>query len=518
VRRLAGVVIAVVIAALVVAGCGGGGSSGSGSEPASLAPRSALVYVEATMSPEAKMSEEIDELTQTVFGIENLGDFIAEKLENSGIAEGQEFSVEEEVKPWLGEKVALFLEELRGGNITGAGIVLETTDPGEAGEFLEKIAKGGKEEAEEAEFEGHKYWIDPSEKSTIGVIGNYLAYGETKGIFEQMVEDSAGGNLTESARYAKATEAAPSDGLGSVYVDIGGLIEGAGESIDAETEAGLALLGIEPKEATAVATVIPHAEQIEVDLSSDVTRPAPNGDASALLEALPATAVLGFALPEFGKTFGESLHEFSEKGVPGQLEPGELESAFGQLGINVEALSQNLGNVAGFLEGSSQASLGGALVVEAKDATEAKNTVANLGLLLRATHTPGVTALGGELSGFSVRSSSLGSRSLIVGAAGEKIVIAYGPRAAAQALRENAKTLGTTADFEAAKSALGSTPMTAFVAGGPALKLVEAVLSPAEQAKFAGAKPYVQKIEYAAVGAEAKGKVTTAKVILGMRK
>ena len=47
-------------------------------------------------------------------------------------------------------------------------------------------------------------------------------------------------------------------------------------------------------------------------------------------------------------------------------------------------------------------------------------------------------------------------------------MIAYGPKAAAQALRSNAKTLGTTADFEAAKGALGSTPMSAFVDGGPA--------------------------------------------------
>ncbi len=60
--------------------------------------------------------------------------------------------------------------------------------------------------------------------------------------------------------------------------------------------------------------------------------------------------------------------------------------------------------------------------------------------------------------------------------------------------------------------------MTAFVAGGPALKLVEAILSPEEQAKFAEARPYVQKIRYAAVGSEAKGDVTTAKVILGMQK
>lgn len=512
-------ILAVLAAALVVAGCGGGGSSGGDSEPATLAPEKAPVYLDVDLGAEGKQSEEFNELTQNVLGIDNVGDFIAEQLENSAIGDGQKFNFEEEVEPWLGDKAGMYLAGYDGDDFHGYGVIFGITNSGEAEEFVEKRVDENENGDEDGEFEGDKYYVEDDGETVLGVVGDYLVFGESKADFEAMVKTSEGDeSLSESATYAKATEAAPSEGLGTVYVDIGGLIEEAGESIDAETEAGLALLGIEPKEATAFATVIPHSEQVEIDLASNVTRPAPNGDASALLESLPATAVLGFASPEFGKTFGESLHQFSEQGVPGQLEPGELEAAFEQLGISVESLSKTIGDVAGFAEGSTEASLGGALVVETKDATEAKNTVANLGLLLRATRTPGVTALGGELSGFSVRSSDLGSQPLIVGAAGEKIVIAYGPRAAAQALRSNAKTLGTTADFEAAKGALGSTPMTAFVAGGPALKLIEAILSPAEQAEFAEAKPYVQKIQYVAVGSEAKGKVTTAKVIVGLQK
>jgi hypothetical protein len=245
----------------------------------------------------------------------------------------------------------------------------------------------------------------------------------------------------------------------------------------------------------------------------------PGGDASALLEGLPATAVLGFAAPEFGKTFGESVHEFSEQGVPGQLEPGELEPAFESLGINIEQLSKSIGDVAGFVEGSSIGSLGGAVEVETSDATEAKNTVANIGLLLRATQTKGVTAIGGNLSGFSVHSPKLGSKPLIVGASGEKIVIAYGPKAAAQALRSGAKTLGSTADFEAAKGSLGSTPMSAFVAGGPALKLVDATISMfGNEEEFDKAKPYLRKIDYVGVGSEVKGAATNAKLIFGLSK
>ena len=50
-------------------------------------------------------------------------------------------------------------------------------------------------------------------------------------------------------------------------------------------------------------------------------------------------------------------------------------------------------------------------MIETKNASEAKNTVSNLGLLLRAAGTPGVTAISGELTGFSVRSAELGPNS-----------------------------------------------------------------------------------------------------------
>lgn len=507
-------IAAVLVAALAVAGCGGSSSGGGGGEPASLAPQSTLVYIEANMSPEAKVSEEINELTSNVFGIEDLGDFIAEKLEQSGITEGEEFSVEEEVKPWLGEKVGLFLNELHGEEFTGGGIALETTDSGEAEAFLEKFAEKGKK-AEEGEFEGNKYWLDADE-SVVAVIGDYVVYGETKAYFEKMVEDSEGGeSLSESEKFKTAMEAAPEEGLGRVYVDLGGSIQ----NVDSETKAFFSLIQIEPQNSTLVGTIIPGSEQVELDLTTDIGKGAvQSGDASKLLESLPATAVLGFATPDFGTSFSEGLHGFSETGVPGQFEPGELEAALETIGINRESLGKNLGDAGGFVEGSSVGNIGGAMVIETSNSAEAKELIGGLGLVLQATGTEGVTATNGEITGFSVRSKKLGHQPLIVGSAGEKIVIAYGPKAAARALKSSTKTLGTTADFEAAKGALGSTPISLFIDGRPGLELLEEALSPEEAEKLASARPYLEKISYAAVGSEKKGQTTTAKVIVGLSK
>jgi hypothetical protein len=510
--------LALLAAALVVAGCGGGGSSGGGGEPASLAPKNSVVWVEADLAPEGSVSAELDELTSNAFGIESLGDFAAEELEKLGISEGEKFNVEEEVEPWLGEKVGLFLKEAHGENITGAGIVLETSNPEEAESFLEKMVERSEEEEEEGEFEGHKYWVN-EEGSVLSVVGEYLAYGETKAYFESMVEASEGEGLSESPKFETAMEAAPEGGVGSVYVDLGGIIESSGE-ISGEDKAALSLFQIEPKKSTLVGTLFPHSEQVELDISSDLgkTVAASGGDPSQLLESLPATAVAGFASAEFGKSFGEGLHGFSEAGIPGQIEPGEFEGALEQLGINVESLAKSLGGAAGFVEGTSSADIGGAAVIETTNAAEAKSLISGLGLLLRATGTKGVTAINGNVAGFSVHSESIGSQPLIVGSAGERIVIAYGTKAAARALKTSTKTLGTTADFEAAKEALGSTPISAFIDGGPGLKLVEGLLSPEKLAKFENARPYVEKISYVGLGSEAEGQTTTAKLIVGFSK
>jgi uncharacterized protein DUF3352 len=520
VRRIALILAALVAAALLVAGCGGSSGGGSGDEPASLAPSEAPVYLEVELGAEGKQSEEFNELTQIVLGIDNVGEFIAEQLEQQALGSKEKFDFEEEVEPWLGDKAGMYLAHYDGDDFDGYGVIFGTTDVGEAEEFIEKrVAAGSEEAAEEGEFEGDKYYVEADGETTLGVVGDYVVFGETKADFEAMVEtEEAGEGLADSERFQQATESSADEGLGSVYVDIGGLIEEAKGTIDAETEAGLALLGIEPREATAVATLVPHSEQVELDLSTNITRAAESGgDASAQLEALPATAVLAFAEPEFGKAFGEGLHEFSEQGVPGQFEPGELEGVFEQLGINFKSLGTSLGAISGFVEGSTRRSLGGAVMVEMSDAAEAKDLVAKIGLVLRASGDAGVTAISGELSGFSVRTPTL-EQPVLVGAAGEKIVIAYGAKALAQALRKQAKPLGKTPDFEAAKAALGSSPINVFLDGGPALKLVDTMIPIDKREAFDGAKPYLRKIAYAALGSEAKEGVTSAKLIIGVQK
>jgi hypothetical protein len=199
--------------------------------------------------------------------------------------------------------------------------------------------------------------------------------------------------------------------------------------------------------------------------------------------------------------------------------PHQFKRSLEQSGIDLESIVDSIGDIGVFVEGNSESNVGGALVIESKDSSEAQNTVKNLGLLLRASGVPGVTAIKeGGFSGFSIRSAEFGSKPLVVAASGSKIAISYGPEAAAAGLSEKGGTLADDPAFGEAKAALGDTPISGFLAGAPALELFEAVASPLEQAELMEVRPYLEKLGYVAIGGSSSNDSTTAKLVAGLAK
>jgi hypothetical protein len=156
-------------------------------------------------------------------------------------------------------------------------------------------------------------------------------------------------------------------------------------------------------------------------------------------------------------------------------------------------------------------------VLTTDSATQAKNTVSNIGLFLRASGTPGVTAVDGKASGFSVRSPELGRQPVVVVAKGERIAIGYGLESAMAGVSESGETLSTTPVYKEAVSALGGTPIAAFVDGPAALKLASALVPPSDEG-FRKAKRYLTKVDYVAIGSQVSEGLATAKLIVGVGK
>ncbi len=508
--------IAAAIAILAIAGCGGG--SGSGSGPASLAPPGSPLFVEAAVRPEGELKSNVESLAKSIGGVDDLGALIVRELESSANSSGEGFDYEKEVEPWLGEKGGLFFQRYDGNDFKGYGVAVQSTDTEATRDFIDKQAKSSDEAVEDGSYEGVDF-KSQEDGTTVGVIGDFIAIAEDEKTFKAMVDASGGESLASEGRYSSAVDAAASGSFADVFVDVGGLIRQAGGSIDPEAKQFLDSAGIDPAEATAVASLVPGSDQVEIDVSSDLGgENPPSGDASSLLGSLPASSFAAFASADFGKRFGEAIDRIDANGIPGQVPPHKLKSSLKEAGIDLERIAASVGDLGVFAEGHSESSLGGAAVLTTKGSKEATNTVANVGLLLRASGAPGVTAISGKASGFSIHSAELGSKPLVIAAEGERIAIAYGLPAATKALATGSgETLADSAAYKEAVSALGDTPISGFVDGPAALKLASALVPPGEEG-FRKAKRYLNEIDYLAIGAGSSGELATAKLIAGIGK
>ncbi len=512
--------VAAMVTALAIAGCGGGDGGGGGSDstdPASVAPPDSLFFLEVTR-PKGKAAANVDALAEKIARIDDLGEFIVSELESSALEEGDEVDYAREIEPWLGEKAAFFPRGYDGDDFSEGGAALQTTDAGEAEEFLEKRAEEAGEPTTEASYEGVDFHVDSDDDSAIGVIGGFIAYAEDEGTFKAMVDASEGESLADDAKFTDAISAAPSDSLADVYVDIGAIVKQSGGEIDADTRTGLSLFGIEPEGATAMASAIPGSDQIEIDLSSDVlTEVPPAEDNSFLLGSLPGDSVLALTSSGAGDALSQAIDRLDREGIPDEeIKPGELKSVFKQVGIDLDSIASSITNVGAFLEGGSESSLGGAAVLITAGSS-GKKTVNEIGAFLRTAGVPGITAIGGRVSGLSIRNADLGRQPLVVVSDGLHIVVAYGRHAASNYFGYD-EELSENPVFKEAAASLDGLPIAGFADGPTALRLALNLVSGDDREGLLEAKPYLSKIDFLALASESTDQLAKAKLVVGIGK
>jgi len=506
---------------MLVAGCGssgGGSSSGSGSDLADVASPGSVVFAEAELQPQGELKSSVDSVTKKLTGEASLSDFIASKLEKSAREEGESFNFAQEVEPWLGDRGGVSFERVEGGELSEPLIAVETTNADAAQAFIDKRTATGKSPSKDASYEGVDFKVGGPEDNAVGLIGKTLVLAAGEKEFKAAVDADQGESLGGEDRFQTTMEAASNGSFADVYIDLGSIVKQTEGETDAPTKEALQAAGIDPSEATAVASVIPHSDQIEIDVSSELNgEKAPSGDASKLLGSLPAGSFAALGFGNFSEIFEEAVDNLDEEGIPPDLEPGELKSALSQAGIDLDKIAASLDEAAVFAEGTDQASLGGAMVVTTKS-DEAADAIGSLGTLLRAANVPGVTAVNGKAAGFSISSGLLGKKALVVIGKGDRIAIGYGLAQAIAALDAGSgATLSGSSSYKAAVAALGKTPISGFVDGPAALRLAEAMI-PHSKSEFWEAVPYLKKIGYVGIGSGSDGESATAKIIAGIGK
>jgi hypothetical protein len=508
-----------VLVGVVIAGCGGGGgsSSSSSSELASLASPGSVVFLEAQLQPKGELKANVEAAGKRLVGTSDVGEFILTKLEESGGAHAKSIDFATEVEPWLGEKGAIGFESFEDGEFSEPIVAVETTNPKESQAFLDKQASEQKPSTD-VTYKGVEFTVGGPEKSALGVVGKTVLFANSEKEFKAAVDASQGESLGGEDSFQNTMANATKNSLADIYVDLGGIITNSKGEIDPQMLQALESTGIDPEEATAVASVIPGAGQIEVDVSSEASSTGARGGAPKLLGSLPANSFAATSFADFGEQFEAAVDNLDEEGIPPEVGPGELKSDLEQAGVNIDKIAASLDEGAIFAEGDSKASLGGALVVTAKS-SEAADAIGSLGGLLRAARVPGVTVVKGKASGFSISSSVLGKRPLVVVGKGDRIAVGYGLAQALTGLDAGSgPTLSGTADYKAAVAALGKTPISGYVDGSAALRLAEALI-PRSKTEFWEAVPYLKKITYVGIGTASGGdSTTTAKLIAGIGK
>lgn len=513
--------IAILLAAgasLIAAGCGAGDGDSGSADPASLAPPDASVFIETAVQLEGSAAADVNALAQSIAGIDDLGGFIVEKIEDAADSDSS-FDYEQDLKPWLGEKAGLWLRGYDGDDLDSAGLALQSTDTGATEDFIATLIEEEDEDSEDGSYEGVDYKIDPDDGEVVGVLDDFFVFADGEDDFKAMVDASNGDSLADEETFTNAIAEIPAGSVAGLFVDIGGLVEESGGVSDAESETLLEAFGLSPESATVVAGLVPGSDRIEVDFSTDVGGGKPASvEASELLGSLPASAAAALATSEFGPRFEAGVNRVDQDGVPSEdLDRGELGEALEILGVEPERIGSMVGDVALFAEGSSERNLAATMVLETKTDLYATTVVGAIGFILRGNGITSFSPIGPEREGLVLRTPELGGKPLAIAARDRRVVVAYGTGAVARALGSGSgRTLADDPTYREAVTALDGAPIAAFLDGPQVLRLVSDFIPDDDRDGFSEAEPYLEAIEYGALTVDSADGLTTAKLIVGI--
>lgn len=507
-----GVSACAAAAAIALSACGG---EDGGGELASLAPATTPVYVEGVLRPSGQLKADVEDLFATVTGEQDPGGRLVEYLDRRLSAGDVSYS--QDIEPWLGEHAAIFIEGFAGDDEDGA-LILETTDSGAAQNFIDKLADS-EPDVEGRSYEGVDYSYDPADDQALAIVDDFLVFGDPEAALKDAIDAADGTSLADQSAYKEAIGGAPGGSLADVYLDLesfAGAVKA--ELPDDERQLFEGALG-ETRGKTALASLVPGADSIEVDLRSDAGAGIQPADLSPLIGSFPSDSFAAIGVPDVGRAVRRAIDKIERSGIEG-VTPGAIDRQLSLAGLSLNEVTSTLGDVGAFLEGTDAESLEGAIVITTADENAASELVGKLTDLALRSGEPGVERVGGG-TGFSVRDPDLGSKPLILLTAGDRIAIGYGEDATEKALSTAPVAAGNTlagdSTYREATEALDDVELSGYLAVAPILELAED-FGAAEDPGYEAAKPYLKRFSYLVFGTGRDGDFATAKVVAGVEK
>jgi hypothetical protein len=187
-----------------------------------------------------------------------------------------------------------------------------------------------------------------------------------------------------------------------------------------------------------------------------------------------------------------------------------------QIGLDFERDLSWIGNVSGFVQGTSIFGLGGGLIVEATDEDAASATLDRIQQALSRSRSVQVTPRQGGGTGFDLQVSGAPVGAEVALEDG-KVVAAVGGANVDDVLSPS-DTLGDSDSFGAGQSALGDGIDPVFwLDFSPILDLVQSTGQATSDPSYQAALPYLSALDYAIAGSGVDGDRLDSSFVLGLQ-
>jgi hypothetical protein len=508
----------VSVAALAVAGAGcGGGDDDVDVGPAAAVPADTPVYLEATVRPEGEAATDANAALGKILDAPDGGEKLISLLEQSSsqdLKPGETFSFTEDVEPWLGERAGIFFTSLE--DDSDATVVVESTDTDAA---LESLREDTGVTGQTGEYGGHTFDVDSDDDTVFGAVGDFIVSGPEEG-FQQAVDASEGDSLGDSDTFEDTIADLPDDSLGTLYALPRDFIDALPqEELDAQGRQALEQAAGGALTQPVLGYVTAAAEDIQIELSA-----GDNGvetEQSTLLEQLPAQAWLGIGFGDLGEGIRMALDNVEGANIP----DFDLETIRSQVqlatGLELDQIIDALGNGAIYVEGTSQASLAGALVLQTEDPETTSSLLTRLQSVLQQASGPGqprvqpLASTTGEVGFQLIDPSGEIPKPVEFVQQDDRVVIGDGPGSVNQVLG-GAQPISSVPAFTSAADKLSGLGVDAFLSFAPVFQLAEAEGAQGDP-DYVAAKPYIDALDYLAVGSGDEDDRALVRFIIGLK-
>ena len=517
--------MALLLLVVALAGCGGDGGGSpapAGPDPATVTPADAQLFAEGVVRPEGDRKEALDSALSKLLATDDPGALLVEQLDKWLAAEDAGITYEEDIAPWLGEQAGFFVQAF--SEDTDGAMVIGATDPQAANDTIAKAAEADEVAERRRSYKGVDYLREPGGTST-GVIGNFVVSG-TENAFRDAVDTYKGKpSLAEASDFRAQVDQAPDDRVGFVYADPRAIVD-ALEKSGLVTSAEVSSAGPQLEallEEPVVAWVSAASDELTLQASA-AAGAAPASPESPLLRDFPESAWFAFAVSDIGRTYGRLLDQGPAGAGSGKpslprgvgLDVAGQVARWAKIGDLAGQAARWVGDVGGFVGGTSLFSLGGALVLETTDQAASARTLDQLQRLLGNEEGLSVEPLSdADDEGFSLTPAGLPIQFQVV-QRDDKVVA--GLADSVEEVLSPGSTLGDLDAFGSAADALGEGfAPAAFVDFVPLLQLVESFSQVQSNPDYQSAKPYLDHLDYFVLGGRRDEGRAELKMVLGLR-